>query len=247
MIYITGDTHGDYSRFSMDNFPEQKNLNKDDYVIVCGDFGYWHDTPEERHNLKQLKDRPFTTLFVDGNHENYDRLYDLPVKEWNGGQVHFINDSVIHLMRGQVFTIDGKKFFTMGGASSHDINAGVLEQDDPDFKKKRKELDRKQALYRINHLSWWAEELPSIEEYNIALRNLDVHNWDVNFIISHCCPSSVQDILSNGFYQKDALTNFFDEVKERCKFDYWCFGHYHDNRQISKKYVLLYEQIIPIM
>ena len=39
MIYITGDTHADFSRFLIDKFAIQKEMNKDDYVIICGDFG----------------------------------------------------------------------------------------------------------------------------------------------------------------------------------------------------------------
>ena len=39
MIYVTGDCHQDFSKFSMKNFPDQKSLTKDDFVIVCGDFG----------------------------------------------------------------------------------------------------------------------------------------------------------------------------------------------------------------
>ena len=74
-----------------------------------------------------LEGKPFTTLFVDGNHENFDRLYAYPVEEWHGGKVHKIRPSVIHMMRGQVFAIDGKSVFTFGGASSHDIDGGILE------------------------------------------------------------------------------------------------------------------------
>ena len=39
MIYITGDTHAQFNRFSTKHFPEQKNMTRDDYVIICGDFG----------------------------------------------------------------------------------------------------------------------------------------------------------------------------------------------------------------
>ena len=39
MIYVTGDTHGDFSRFSLDAFPEQSTMTTDDYMIICGDFG----------------------------------------------------------------------------------------------------------------------------------------------------------------------------------------------------------------
>lgn len=81
MIYVTGDTHGDWiSRLNSNAFPEGKTLTKDDYVIICGDFGLWHDTKEERYNLKWLSEKSFTTLFACGNHENYDRLYQYPVE-----------------------------------------------------------------------------------------------------------------------------------------------------------------------
>ena len=40
MIYITGDTHASFKgRFSTDIFPEQKEMTKEDYLIICGDFG----------------------------------------------------------------------------------------------------------------------------------------------------------------------------------------------------------------
>lgn len=246
MLFVTGDTHGDFTRFSTDVFPEQKQMTKDDYVIICGDFGIWSDTPKERYWLDWLNDKPFTTLFVDGNHSNFDRLYAMPVSQWRGGQVNFIRDSVIHLMRGQVYDINGKRFFTMGGASSHDISAGILEPDDPNFKRKRKALDKQMALYRVNHVSWWKEELPSDEEYEKARRNLDACGWRVDYIITHCCPSSIADIIGGGMYRHDHLTEFFEEIKERCTFDYWFFGHYHDNRPIMRKYVLLYEQIVEV-
>jgi len=42
MIYITGDTHGDWmSRLNVHAFQEQKEMTKDDYVIIAGDFGVW--------------------------------------------------------------------------------------------------------------------------------------------------------------------------------------------------------------
>jgi len=246
MIFITGDTHGDFTRFSTDNFPEQKEMSKDDYVVVCGDLGIWDDSKREHHWLDWLNDKSFTTLFVDGNHSNFDMLKQMPVNDWSGGQVHFIRDSVIHLMRGQVYDIAGKRIFTMGGASSHDIDAGILEPDDTDFRRKRKQLDKRMALYRINHVSWWEEELPHDEEYETARKNLDACGWKVDYIISHCCPSSVADIIGGGLYQRDRLTDFFEEIKERCEFDYWFFGHYHDNRVLMRKYILLYEQILQI-
>ena len=120
------------------------------------------------------------------------------------------------------------------------------QPDDPLFKKKCRQLDAKGAMYRINHLSWWKEELPSEEEYQTARANLDRAGWEVDYIITHCCPSGVQDIFGGGLYQRDVLTEFFDEVRQRCQFKYWFFGHYHEDMVIEKKYVMLYEQIIKL-
>ena len=124
MIYITGDCHGEFEKFDIDIFPEQKEMTKEDFMIICGDFGgIWDEDASggwETKLLDELDSKPFTTLFVDGNHENFDRLCSYPVEEWNGGKVHKIRPSLIHLMRGQVFTIAGKKIFTFGGAQSHD-------------------------------------------------------------------------------------------------------------------------------
>lgn len=246
-VFITGDTHGDFTRFKKDIFYEQAGLTKEDYVIICGDFGgVWDGSPKERYWLDWLEDKPFTTLFVSGNHENYDLLAGSPVAEWHGGLVQHIRPSVLHLMRDQLYYICGKRFFTMGGASSHDISDGILDPDDPQFKQKFRHLSKRGALFRVDRRSWWQEELPSGDEYATARNSLDKAGWAVDYIVTHCCPSSVQDELSGGLYQRDTLTDFFDEVRRQCTFEYWFFGHYHENVVIQKRFVLLYEQIIKL-
>ena len=128
-IFITGDTHGDFSRLLPAAFHEQRDLTKEDYLIICGDFGgVWDGGDAEQQWLDWLETRSFTTLFVSGNHENYDLLRNYPISQWHGGLVQAIRPSVLHLMRGQLYNICGKRIFTMGGASSHDIRDGILEQ-----------------------------------------------------------------------------------------------------------------------
>ena len=149
-------------------------------------------------------------------------------------------------MRGQVYELEGKKIFTFGGASSHDINGGILELDDPDFKKKKKELDKGWKPYRINHLSWWKEELPSIEEMEEGRKNLQKNNNKVDFIVTHCASSSTVALLSHGMYKPDMLTDYLEELRQKVKFKKWFFGHYHDNRNVNAEEILLWEQIIRI-
>ncbi|MFR8557709.1 MAG: metallophosphoesterase family protein [Acutalibacteraceae bacterium] len=245
MIYITGDTHAEFNRFSSENFPEQKTMTKQDYVIICGDFGgVWDGSKREKYWLDWLEDKPFTTLFVSGNHENYDLLSGYTTEYWHGGKVQFIRPTILHLMRGQMFDLCEKRFFTMGGASSHDISDGILEPDAPDFRQRKKELDARLALYRVNHHSWWADELPNDMEYQEAEDNLDACARTVDYILSHCCPSSIMDAISGGMYRHDRLTDYFETLMNNCRFQYWFFGHYHDNRVIDRKYILLYEQIV---
>lgn len=248
-IWITGDTHGETNRFSTDMFPEQKEMTKDDYVIILGDFGlvwdYKGESKYENYWLNWLNNKPFTTLFIDGNHENFDRLYQYPVEQWHGGKVHYIRPSVIHLMRGQIFNINNKKFFTFGGASSHDISDGILEPTDSDFKTKKEMLNKNPfALYRINHISWWKEELPSEDEMKEGLSNLKKENNEVDYILSHSPSTSEIYLMGGKGYQSDVLTNYLEKIKANTKYKRHFFGHMHQDKAINNKDICLYEKII---
>lgn len=248
MIFVTGDTHGDWmTRLNSRSFPEGVELTKDDYVIICGDFGLWHDTKEERYNLEWLDNKPFTTLFVCGNHENYDRLYEYPVEKWCGGKVHKIRDSIFHLMRGQIFDIQGKRFFTFGGASSHDVQDGILEPDDSRINEWYRDYDK---MFRINHTSWWKEELPSEEEMTEGMMNLKQNGSQVDYIITHSPYTSAlcQMDQGSGVYKTDILTDYLQEVKESVEYKKWFFGHMHVNQNVpGDKAIAIYEQIIRIL
>lgn len=251
MIYITGDTHSDYTRFNMEHFPEQREMTRDDYVIICGDFGgVWDGSKEELYWLKWLSEKKFTLLFADGNHENFDMLDEMPVQEWKGGKVHRVRENVIHLMRGQMFHIQGCSIFTFGGARSHDIADGILEPDDPKFKVKRRRMLEQHKLFRVNHLEWWQQEIPTAEEMEEGRRNLAAHENKVDYVVTHCAPSSVQRqiIAAAGFgmYETDALTDYLDEIRESCTYKKWFFGHYHKNQNVTDRDLLLYEQILRI-
>lgn len=252
MIYATGDTHGDWiSRLNMDAFPEQKEMSKDDYVIICGDFGIWDNSKKEKYNLDWLEEKSFTTLFVDGNHENYDLLDAFPVESWHNGRVHFIRPSVIHMMRGEIFNIENSTFFTFGGASSHDISDGILEPDDPMLREKRKRLDKNPlAQYRIHHVSWWEREMPSEEEMENGLIHLEKADYKVDYIVTHSPYTSLLKQINCGFetYQKDVLTDYLQNIAKKTAYKHWLFGHMHLNQTIYwERASCLFEQIIRIL
>lgn len=224
MIYVTGDTHADIdmSKLSGKYFPEGKALTKSDYVIICGDFGLvWDGSSREKWWQKWLAERPWTTLFVDGNHENFDMLETLPVEEKFGTPVSRINDSIYWLRRGEVYDIDGRSFFAMGGATSHDQG------------------------FRREFVSWWRQEMPNAKEMEHALESLDRHDNEVDFVLTHCAPSSVQARV-NPRYETDSLTDFLDVVRGKIRFKAWFFGHYHTDMENIAPFRALYHDIIKI-
>lgn len=290
-IYVTGDTHGAdkfspfgvdgfINRLNMESFPEQKFMTKDDYVVILGDFGgvwdYRGESKKEKHDLDWLDSRNFTTLFVPGNHENYDRLTGItdeklldtwifkgvseeekekiktgyPQKAWNGGVVRELRPSVLMLERGYVFNIDGCKCFAFGGARSHDISGDILQPADFNTKKDAEnEAIRWQyqgRAYRINHISWWEQEMPEQMEMERGWAMLEDEKYKVDFIFSHECPVSDKAMIV-GDSSPDALSSYLEEVKKKVDYKKWFFGHYHGNMMIpGGKDILLYEQFIQI-
>ncbi len=219
-FYVCGDTHGDIDihKLTTKAFPDGKKLTKKDYLLVCGDFGcVWDGDSHDRNIRKFYNQKPWTTLFVEGNHENHVLLNKFPVEKWNGGKIHRISDSIIHLMRGQVFNIDGKKIFTMGGADSPDKGSRKLG------------------------ISWWREELPTRDEISEAIKNINKHKSQVDYIFTHCASSRVQ----KHFGETNELTDFFTGL-ENIDFQHWYFGHYHEDKGFGEKFTCLYQTVVKL-
>ena len=241
-IIVTGDIHGNpFRRLNLENFPEGKTYTKEDYVIILGDFGLvWDDSAMEHSCLDWLENKPWTTLFIDGNHENYDLLNKFPIEEWGGGRVQKIRSSIIHLLRGEVYDIGGYKFLAMGGARSHDIQDGILEVGDPRIKIWKKD-DFK--LFRINHISWWEEEIPNEEERKNALKNLAENDYKVDYILTHEAPSSDVVLMDHLLYHPDEYSKWLEmEIRQKVKYKKWFFGHYHLNLDVNEKETCLFER-----
>ncbi len=219
-LYVCGDVHQDIDlgKLTSARFAA-KGLSKNDYVLICGDCGaVWDGRGTDRYLQKWYDRKPWTTLFIDGNHENFDLLESYPVSEWNGGKVRRITPSLIYLMRGQIYTLDGRTLFTMGGASSHD------------------------KIYRKEGISWWERELPCAEEYAEARRNLAAVGNRADYIFTHCAGSRLQERIAPE-KEKNRLTDFLDSL-ETLSFGAWYFGHYHKDLCADEKHTALFENVI---
>lgn len=221
MIYVTGDVHCpiDVSKLNRKNFPKQKELTKDDYVIVCGDMGIvWANDNTDKYWQKWFNEQNYTLLFVDGNHENHPALNAYPIVEFAGGRAHQIKDSVFHLMRGEVYTLQGKTFWCFGGAESHD------------------------KYLRTEGKDWWPEEVASWEEMNYGIENLAKYENKVDYIITHDCPYELKRLILKYNADKDPMVSYFDFISQNVEFKHWFFGHYHIDQDFSM-YHCLYDNV----
>ena len=227
MIYDMGDTHGNQCKWT-----EQIEavLRKGDTVIVNGDFGvgFWGScSRSEKVFYDYLAARDYTVLFIDGNHENFEKLNGFPTETWHGGRVHKIRGNVIHLMRGEVYDIEGYTVFAMGGGYSMD------------------------KAYRMPGVSWWPQEMPSQEEYDNAAANLERVGNRVDFIITHTAPSETVYYLStlrslrikNDVSEELPLNMFLDEIRHKVTYRHWYFGHFHADAELWRNQTAVFSSI----
>lgn len=245
-IFVCGDTHGNYDVSKLIQFERKArvagwNLTKDDYVIVCGDFGLiWnykqtgitiesnpHDTcwkTDELALCEFYEKLPWTTLFVDGNHENFDRLETYKVEEWHGGRVQKITDSIIHLLRGEIYEIDGKTIFAFGGAMSTDRGPAYGDTE------------------YVIHKYWWPQEICSDTEKDNAFLNLRYWGDEVDYIITHDCPMGINNFKA---YRISSVSNYLEQIRQTVKFSHWYCGHMHFDGDFGKISVL-YNKVVPL-
>ena len=120
---------------------------------------------------------------------------------------------------------------------------------DIDFDDDRRKAIRSNLPFRIKHESWWEQELPSEEELEEGRKNLAKHGYKVDYVLTHCCATKIQELVDKGpghLYSTDVLTDFLQEVEEKLEYKHWYFGHYHMELDVDDKHSLLYHAIIPV-
>jgi hypothetical protein len=222
-IFITGDMHGDVDIGKITKWKRiADDLDRSDILIVCGDMGFfWDGNGFDKYIKRYWEQQPFTVLWVDGNHENFDILSAVPVTEKWGGKVQRCAENVYHLCRGEAFTIYGKTFFTMGGANSID-----------------------KAL-RKEGISWWADEVPSAADWFHASDTIQKHGNEFDYILTHCAPSELLPLI-DFTYEPDMVTNGLQALGSTLSWKKWFIGHYHMDKNFGLAFSLIYQDIIEL-
>ena len=229
-VFLTGDTHGDRDIGKVEAFAQVAGqLTRDDALIVLGDFGLvWSDPPSqrERARLDWLEAQPWTTCFVDGNHENFDLLDSLPVTSRYGGKVHEVRPHVIHLMRGETYQIGSHRFFVVGGAHSID------------------------AAWRVPHRSWWEQEVPA-EQERARIADAARQVGEVDYVLTHCPPTGCYERYRarfSGFWgPSDEYTDWLQEhVEGVVRYRRWFYGHLHMDLPFDEPHTVLFNEIVDL-
>ena len=211
LIYITGDTHGDIEVFSERRLGQ---LKKGDTLIITGDFGFiWDNSKEEIKNLKKLSKKKFDILFVEGSHENFDRLKEFEEVPLHGGTARKIAENIYCLNRGELYRIEDKVIFTLGGGLPP-------------------EADETEA----------SPSLPSDEELEYAVVNIEEQRRMLDIVITHEAPASVKRMINRNASIND-LNIFLDTVMHNTRYKKWYFGSLHEDRQISNNLICVFEEV----
>ena len=211
MIYFMGDTHGDFREL---NKLLETTTNKD-YILICGDFGYWRKS-KFKMGLGWFHDDIINTnntkiYWCDGNHEDHVEL-DYLVKEHGFENPIEIKKNIFYCPRGSSLTLPNEEnVLFMGGAMSTD----------------------KEVL--MSYFDWFTQEVLS----NSDIRRIP-ENKHYDIVVSHTCPkmccSRMAFEIGLAYTDRpdgscDALQYIFEEYKPKK----WFFGHWHVGRSFEQE------------
>ena len=218
MIYLISDPHGGESLKGLESF--LKIGTDKDVLIILGDLGIkFEDTDENQKFTKWFFSLNKQIALVEGNHENHAFINSFPSDTWCGGEVHRLSDSIVHLKRGNIYEIEGKTFFVMGGSKSS---------------AKWKEMGL-----------WFDGEEPTGEELSLAYSNLNKYNHKVDYVLTHKYVNYKE--IENNKYPPLSLEGLTKYIDENVTFSHWYSGHWHINKVIDATHTIVYDEPIPIV
>lgn len=218
MIYVTGDTHGQFWR--VESFCERFETKREDILIILGDAGInFSGGMQDGMKKKFLESLPITIFCIHGNHEQRPSTIDTyKEKVWHDGIVYYEEEypNLLFAKDGDVFDLDGKKTIVMGGAYS---------------------IDKEMRL--MYGYGWWEDEQPSEEIKQYVEWKLEKMGWKVDVVLSHTTPSKYEpvEVFMPGIDQSkvDKTTEIWlDEIEDKLDYGKWYCGHYHTEKKIDR-------------
>lgn len=218
MIYITGDTHGQFG--CIETFCERFGISREDILINLGDarinFSGWNRDCMKKRFLESL---PVTLFCIHGNHEQRPQtIGSYREKQWHGGTVYYEEEypDLLFAKDGEVFDLDGKQTIVIGGAYS---------------------IDKMVRL--IYGYGWWPDEQPSDEIKRYVESQLDKLDWKVDVVLSHTTPLKYEpvEVFLSGVDQSKvdkSTEKWLDGIEDRLDYQKWYCGHYHTEKKIDK-------------
>ena len=224
MIYITGDTHGDFDRVK--EFCQKMDTSKEDILIVLGDVGLnYYGGRRDRIRKMMVEALPITMFCIHGNHEQRpETLSGYTTTSWHGGTVWVEEGfpSILFAKDGEVYQLAGKDALVIGGAYS---------------------VDKEYRLAR--GFGWWENEQPSAETKTHVEKVLEERRWVVDVVLTHTVPIRYEPtevflpFIDQSKVDK-STENWLGEIEARLKYDRWYCGHYHTSKTVDRM-VLMFE------
>lgn len=236
MLYFHGDIHGDIlTNFSYNKNPEMRKLTPNDYLIILGDCGVpWNDYTfkEDIYKLNWLNDRPYKTIFITGNHDNYDLIEQMPQISFHQGiarQAVYNNKiykNIFYIDKPTFLYLNQYDILIIPGADSHDIQDGIIDGTQKDWRKTYKLAKQSgKKFMRVSHVTWWPQEKVQVNLVNQLIKEKNIKY--VHFILSHECPAN-QLWQTNRRFQSNKGQIFLEQIQNTIEYDIWLHGHLHD-------------------
>src|SRR6184192_146938 len=113
---LAGDWHGSFQQAEK-VIRHAKELELDT-IFQVGDFGIWNNDKPFLNQMQHLLGQwDIQLLFIDGNHENFEMLYQKKILD---DGTRYVRDNITYVPRGYRWDWKGLSFLALGGAASID-------------------------------------------------------------------------------------------------------------------------------
>lgn len=218
MIYITGDTHGDFTRFKQ--FSKEHKTTKEDIMIILGDAGFNFSGGEfDQRKKYYVKQFDITFFCIHGNHEK--RPYEVGTyvtKEFCGGLVWYEEEfpDILFAKDGEIYKFGEYECIVIGGAYS---------------------IDKERRL--LWGYPWFESEQPSAEIKEYVESQLAKRGNKIDVVLSHTCPLKYEpiEVFWDNIDQRKidkSTEEWLDKIEDILEYKKWYCGHYHTVKEFER-------------